>query len=108
MNISSFALHTPVSDENLRKWTKTALRVTKSVKIALVENNTYSIFCFSSLPDRISVNREYRARRIKSESPSNKLRVCFAEFSITRNKMPAKLFLVFKIALIQISVNFYF
>ena len=46
MNISSFALHTPVSDKNLRKWTKTALRVTTSVKIALVENTPIQFFAF--------------------------------------------------------------
>ena len=84
MSISSFALHTPVSDKKPWKWTKTALRLCKRKvsKLRWLKIKPLQFLCRSSLPDSISGNHEYRARRIKSESPSNKLRVCFAEFSI--------------------------
>ena len=73
MNISSFALHTPVSDKKPWKWMKTALRVNEKCQNCVsVENKTYAI----SLPF-VTAGQRIRKPRIPREA--NKKRVSFQQ-----------------------------
>jgi hypothetical protein len=57
---------------------KIALHVNEKSQNLVNETNITSISFFSVTARQVSESCEHQAKRVKSKSPSNELRVCFA------------------------------